>query len=179
MKLVMIMLSSLILLAGCSGGQEDDLDRWMKERKAVIKGKIAPLPELGRYEPFVYNADGALSDPFKGRRAADGAGGGLKPDLNRPKEALESFPLESLKFVGHLLQGKKNEALVSAPDSNVYRIRVGNYLGQNFGVVTGINQEAITVKEMVQDGAGDYIERVVTISPQEQDAGVPEKNQQK
>lgn len=168
MRLLTILLITLGLLAGCSGSQEDDLDLWMKERKAKVKGKIDPLPELKKYEPFSYNADGILNDPFKGRKAADNRGGGaLQPDLNRPKEVLESFSLESLKFVGHFLQGARNEALIAAPDNNVYKIRVGNYMGQNFGIVTSVTRDEITVKEMVQDGAGDYVERRVTINPQE------------
>lgn len=169
MRLLIIILFSVGLLTGCSGHHEDDLDLWMKDRKAKVKGKIAPLPELKKYEPFTYNADGSLNDPFKGRKAVDGhgGGGGLQPDLRRPKEALEAFPLESLKFVGHFLQGTKNAAMITAPDNNVYTVRVGNYLGQNFGVVTSISRDEITVKEMVQDGTGDYTERRVTINPQE------------
>lgn len=168
MRLIIVLLISFGLLSGCSGSKEDDLDHWMKERKAKVKGKIDPLPELKKYEPFSYNADGSLNDPFKGRKAADNRGGGrLQPDVNRPKEALESFPLESLKFVGHFLQGARNEALIAAPDNNVYKIRIGNYMGQNFGIVVSITRDEMTVKEMVQDGAGDYVERRVTINPQE------------
>jgi type IV pilus assembly protein PilP len=91
----------------------------------------------------------------------------VQPDLKRPKEALESFSLESLKFVGHFLQGTKNAAMISAPDNNVYTIKVGNYIGQNFGVVTNISRDELTVKEMIQDGTGGYVERLVTINPQE------------
>lgn len=158
----------MALLAGCSGSSEDDLDLWMKERKSQVKGKIEPLPELKKYEPFVYNADASLNDPFKGRKAPDSQGkGGLQPDLKRPKEALEAYPLESLKFVGFLEQAKKGVALISAPDNNVYQIRVGNYMGQNFGLVTKLSSDEVTIREMLQDGAGDYIERLVTINPQD------------
>ncbi|MCX7627249.1 MAG: pilus assembly protein PilP [Methylophilaceae bacterium] len=164
------LLASILLTTGCSGAKEDDLDLWMKQRKAQTKGTIEPLPELKKYTPFVYNADGALSDPFKGRMAIV-AGvqerGELKPDLNRPREALESFPLESLKFVGYLEQGKKSVALIAAPDNNVYQIRPGNYMGQNFGVVTAISKDEVAIKEMVLDGTGNYVERRVTLNPQE------------
>jgi type IV pilus assembly protein PilP len=172
MKLLTILLVSILLLAGCSGGKEDDLDIWMKEQKAKVKGKVEPLPELKKYEPFNYNADGSLADPFKGRMAPEVGGkkgGGLQPDLQRPKEALEAFPLESLRFVGYLEQGKKGLALFAAPDKSVYQIRVGNYMGQNFGVVTSISKDEVAIKEMVQDGTGSYVERRVTINPQEQE----------
>jgi type IV pilus assembly protein PilP len=163
------MLLSIFLLTGCSGKQEDDLDRWIKERKMQIKGKVEPLPELKKYEPFSYNADNSLNDPFRGRVAAGktAAPSGLQPDFKRPKEPLESFPLESLKFVGYLELGKKGIALIAAPDKTVYQVRTGNYIGQNYGLVTSLNQNEVSVKEMVQDGTGDFTERRVTINPQE------------
>lgn len=163
-----LLLTSLLILAGCSGRQEDDLDRWMKERKSQVKGNITPLPELKKYEPFIYNADGSLHDPFKARRADDsGRSGGLKPDLSRPKEPLESFPLESLKFVGYLEQGKKGVALIAAPDNTVYQVTVGNYMGQNYGLVTSLGKDEVAIKEMLLDATGEYVERRVTINPQE------------
>jgi type IV pilus assembly protein PilP len=171
MKLLTILLLSVLMLSACSGHEEDDLDRWMKERKAQIKGKVEPLPEIKKYEPFSYNADGSLSDPFRGRKAASGgaATSGLQPNLNRPKEPLESFPLESLKFVGYVEQGKKGVALMAAPDKTVYQVRVGNYMGQNYGLVKSLSKDEVVVKEMVQDGTSEYVERLVTINPQEQE----------
>jgi len=170
MRLLTIILVPVLMLSGCSGQKEDDLDRWMKERKTQIKGKVEPLPEVKKYEPFNYNADGSLNDPFKGRSVVGKSGGGtdgLQPDLKRPKEPLESFPLESLKFVGYLEQGKTAIALIAAPDKTVYRVKAGNYMGQNYGLVTSLNKDEVTVKEMVQDGTGAYTERRVTINPQE------------
>ncbi len=168
MRLMIGLVASALVLAACSGNKEDDLDRWMKERKSQVKGKIDPLPELKKYEPFVYNADGKLHDPFKGRGAADtGKTGGLKPDLSRPKQPLEAFPLENLKFVGFIQQGKKDVALVAAPDNTVYQVRVGSYMGQNYGLVTRVSKEEIDVKEMLLDVTGEYVERRVTINPQE------------
>lgn len=170
MRLLTILLLTAWVVSGCSGGKEDDLDRWMKDRKAQVKGKIEPLPEVKEYSPAGYNADGSLNDPFKGRRSADsrGAGGSvLMPDLKRPKEVLEAFPLESLKFVGVLEQGKRSVALIAAPDNNVYQVKVGNYMGQNYGVVTHLNKDEVAIKEMVQDATGDYVERRVSINPQE------------
>jgi type IV pilus assembly protein PilP len=167
MKLLTIAFLTLLALTACSGGDGDDLDQWMKERRSHTSGKIQPLPELKTYVPFLYNNDGSLHDPFKGRRAADSNASGLKPDFSRPKEPLESFPLESLKFVGFLQQGKRSVALISAPDNTVYQVKVGNYMGQNFGLVTSLSKDEVTVKEMTQDATGEYVERRVTINPQE------------
>jgi len=83
-----------------------------------------------------------------------------------PKEPLEAFPLESVKVVGMLQQGKQMYALVRA-DANVYRIKVGGYLGQNFGLITGITDAQVQLRELVQDASGDWTERVSTLQLQE------------
>jgi len=99
-----------------------------------------------------------------------GSGGGLKPDLNRPKEPLESFPLESLKMVGVLQQSKQSFALIRA-DASLYRVRVGNYLGQNFGLVTTISENQIQLRELIQDATGDWAERQSALQLQEAGGG--------
>ena len=80
------------------------------------------------------------------------------PDLNRPKEPLESFPLESIQMMGTITQQKETFALVKA-GPNLYRIKRGSYMGQNFGVVTGIDEGQISLKELVQDTGGEWVER--------------------
>ena len=122
------------------------------------------------YEPVPYKAFD-LPDPFSSAKIelvtkVAGSGGGLKPDLNRPKEPLEAFPLESVKVVGMLQQAKQMYALVRA-DATVYRVKVGNYMGQNFGLVTGITDSQIQLRELVQDASGDWAERVSTLQLQE------------
>src|SRR5207249_7410942 len=105
-----------------------------------------------------------LNDPFKPRKIEPVRGGSkLAPDLNRRKEPLEAFPLESLAMVGTLQRGKSRFALVRTTDRDVYQVKVGNYMGQNFGVVVGIEDTEIKLKELVQDGAGDWTERSSTI----------------
>ena len=82
----------------------------------------------------------------------------MQPDLNRPKEPLEAFPLEALQMVGTLSQNKDMYALVKA-GANLFRVKKGNYMGQNFGVITGIEEGQISLKEVVQDSGGDWVER--------------------
>jgi len=82
----------------------------------------------------------------------------LAPDMNRPKEPLESFPLESIAMLGTITQNQETFALVKA-GTNLYRVRKGNYLGQNFGVITGIDDGQIAIKELVQDAGGEWVER--------------------
>ena len=87
-----------------------------------------------------------------------GAGGGVQPDLNRPKEPLEGFPLEAIQMVGTLSQSQDTFALVRA-GANLFRVKKGNYMGQNFGVIVGIDDSQISLKEVVQDSGGDWVER--------------------
>ena len=74
------------------------------------------------------------------------------------KEPLEAFPLESIQMMGTITQDRETFALVKA-GPNLYRVRKGNYMGQNFGVVTGIDESQITLKELIQDGGGEWVER--------------------
>jgi type IV pilus assembly protein PilP len=87
---------------------------------------------------------------------------GIKPDLNRPKEPLEAFGLETLRMVGTLSQDKQTYGLVRA-GPNLFRVKKGNYMGLNFGVITSIDENEIKLKELVQDGGGDWIERVSSL----------------
>ena len=165
MKARALFCSGLVLLvAGCGGESHQDLRAWMQEQGKGVKGKLDPLPQVKPYEPFAYNAFD-LPDPFKPRKIEPLKGGSrLAPDLNRRKEPLEAFPLESLQMVGTLQRGKNTYALVRTTDKDVYQIKVGNYMGQNFGVVVEISDGEIRLKELVQDGAGDWTERSSTIN---------------
>ncbi len=128
---------------------------------------VEPLPEVLPYSPLEYNADGTLTDPFKARKALSKAGA-LQPNTNRPREALEAFPLESLKYVGSLSRNKSIFALIKTPDNNIQQVKKGNYVGPNFGLVTQINESDIVVKEIVQDDlTGDWVERNASINLQE------------
>jgi type IV pilus assembly protein PilP len=159
-----------LFLAACGGGEYQDLKEELKKLTADMRGKVPPLPVVKPYEPVPYKAFD-LPDPFSPAKIelvtkAASTGGGLKPDLNRPKEPLEAFPLESVKVVGMLQQGKLAYALVRA-DASVYRVKVGSYLGQNFGLITGITDAQVQLRELVQDASGDWTERVSTLQLQE------------
>jgi type IV pilus assembly protein PilP len=132
-----------------------------------VRGKLDPLPQIKPYEPFAY-ADFDLPDPFKPRKIEPVKGtettSKLAPDLNRRKEPLEAYPLEGLSMVGTLEKGKTRYALVKTPERDIYQVRQGNHMGQNFGVVVGITDTDIKLKELMQDGAGDWSERSSTLN---------------
>src|SRR6188474_1644853 len=133
----------LLLLTGCAGDPNQELKQWMDDQAKTMKGKVDPLPVVKPYIPFAYNAFD-LPDPFKPRKIEPVRGSSkLAPDLNRRKEPLESYPIESLRMVGTLQQDKTMYALVRTNDRNVYQVRIGNYMGQNFGIITGISEGEI------------------------------------
>lgn len=174
MKRLAITLGVALALAGCEGGEQQELRAELASMTKDLRGKVDPLPVVKPYEPVPYTAYD-LADPFGPAKiqlvSAKGAGtggGGLQPDLNRPKEPLEAFPLESLRMVGTLQRAKQMFALVKA-DAGLYRVRVGNYLGQNFGVITKISDTEIALRELVQDAGGDWAERESTLLLQEAD----------
>ena len=159
---ILIITFSCLAFAGCSGEQHSDLRQFVKDSDNLPRGRIPPLPEVQPYEPFAYNAYD-LTDPFKPRaiqppKPSAVAGGIRPPDPNRRKEPLESYPLENLKMVGTLQQKKEIYALVRTPDNRLFRVRPGNFLGQNFGRITDISESSIKLKELVQDSGGEWKE---------------------
>jgi len=152
-----------LLIAGCGGESHQDLREWMQEQGKGAKGKLDQLPQVKPYEPFAYNAFD-LPDPFKPRKIEPVKGGSnLAPDLTRRKEPLEAYPLESLQMVGTMQRGRATYALVRTTEKDIYQVKVGNYIGQNFGVIVGITDNEIRLKELVQDGTGDWTERSSTL----------------
>ncbi|MBV6475473.1 MAG: pilus assembly protein PilP [Rhodocyclaceae bacterium] len=167
MRRIAILLASLGL-AACGGEEHQDLRQWMKESTKDLKGKVPPLPPIKKF-PVVAYETGDLLDPFNTSKIEPerkAGSGGLKPDLDRRKEPLESYPLESLKMVGTLIKGKMVHALIQA-DKNLHQVKIGNYMGQNFGIITDISETEIRLKELVPDSLGDYMERTSALQLQE------------
>ena len=158
------------MLAACGGEEGDDLDKFIRDSGNGLSGKVEPLPEVKPYVPTIYNPDGSLHDPFRPRKATVRAGG-MQPNLDRPREAMEAFPLESLQLVGLIKKGNLKIALLKAPDNNVRQAKVGNYVGQNLGMVVEIVDTVpveVKIKEIVQDElSGEWTERPASIVQQE------------
>ena len=169
---VAVAIASLALLAGCGGEEQGELRQELAAMTKDLRGRVDPLPQVRSYEPVPYKGESML-DPFVPGRIVvaqaagpGGGGGGVQPDLNRPKEPLEAFPLEAMQMVGTLAQNKDMYALVRA-GTNLFRVRQGNYMGQNFGVITTIDEGQISLKEVVQDSGGDWVERSTTLQMSE------------
>lgn len=147
-----------LLLAGCSAGMAD-LDRYIADIKAKPAEPLEALPVMQQFETFEYAAQD-LRDPFSNPTAEQAdSNSALRPDPDRPKEALESFPLDGLDMVGTLGEGGALVALVMDPERVIHRVNVGNYMGQTDGRITAIYEDRIELVELAPDGNGGWIER--------------------
>lgn len=165
-----------LALAGCGGERFGDLKQELAQMTKDLRGRVDPLPAVKPYEPVPYRGE-SLVDPFMPARivvaqpgGAAAPAGGLAPDMNRPREALEAFPLDGIQMVGTLKQANEIFAVVRA-GPNLYRVKKGNYLGQNFGLITAIDEGQISLKEVVQDSVGEWVERAATLQLQEAPGG--------
>ena len=150
------------LLAGCTSDTKE-VEAWVAEVKARPAPPLDPLPVMKQFETFEYNPEG-LRDPFAVPMPDRDSGSGLRPDPNRRKEALEAYPLDGLNMVGTIGAGGNLIGLVLAPDRVTYRVRPGNYLGQNDGRITAVYEDRIEMVELVPDGAGGWLERQAKIA---------------
>lgn len=163
------------VLGGCSGSKEDELRQWMTEQKGQTRPKITPISEPKKFQPQTY-AMVTEVDPFSmlkltqalRRESNQAASNGalIAPELARRKEALESFPLDAMSMVGSLVKASQPVALVKV-ENLLYQVRPGSYLGQNYGRVLKISETEVTLREIVQDAVGEWIERSATLQLQE------------
>ena len=159
------------MLAACSGSNEE-LRQWMSDTRKEMRPVTSTLAEPKTFQPFLYR-DQTDIDPFDPSKVANAlkalsakSTSGLSPDLSRRREPLEAYPIDTITMVGTLQRPNLRYALLRA-DNVVYQIKVGNYIGQNFGIVTRIDENEVALKEIVQDAAGEWVERATTLQLQE------------
>lgn len=166
---VFVTVFAALMLTACASDEHQDLRAWMTAETQTMQGKIQPLPKLTQFPIVEYEVVGMV-DPFQAARLEpEKRGGKASPrNDNRRREPLEAYPLETLQMVGMMLMSGKPVALIKA-DKSIHQIRSGNYLGQNFGVVTKITENDLTLKELIEDANGDWVERFSTMQLQEQE----------
>jgi len=162
-------------LAGCGSSDQEQLQQWMTEQRNQSKPRVERLPEPTKFSPQPYTEEGSV-EPFSTQKLAQAlkrdssqatANAALiAPELARRKEPLEASPLDAAAMVGSLIKAGQPVALVRV-DNLLYQVRVGNYLGQNYGRITKVTETGITLREIVQDAAGEWIERMATLQLQE------------
>jgi len=155
-----------VFLTACAKNN-DDLIAFIESVKSKHQGAVKPIPQFKPYKNFVYSAS-ELRDPFQQEveQAIDEAEGknSLKPNKTRPKEQLESYPLDTLRMVGILEQNNIKWGLIKDPSNVVHRVLPGNYAGQNEGQIILITENSIEFLEIVADGLGGYIERKASLA---------------
>ena len=154
----------IFMSIGASGCNQDnsDLYQFIETTKSKHLGSVQPLPTFKPYQNFTYSAS-ELRDPFEPAFEAEvnekQDANGLRPDTRRPKEPLETFPLDTLRMVGILVQNETTWGLVKDPNNVVHRVQAGNYAGQNEGQIVAVSEKQIDIIEIIPDGIGGYIER--------------------
>lgn len=159
----------LMLLAGC-GGEPDDLRQWIEAQKASATLTIEPVKPPAAFQPESFVGPTGVS-PFSDEKLvhalrSDGSAAVLsrllQSEQQRPREELEAYPLDAFTMVGMLEKGGRRVALVRV-GGLLHQVRVGQYLGQNFGRVIAISESQITLREIVQDASGEWVERTETL----------------
>jgi len=167
LKRVVMSAVCFALLSGCVKSEFDDLNMFVEQVKAKPASAIEPMPVITPYEAYAYVGDGQR-DPFQKEEGAQHADvtmdvDGPGPDLDREKEALEGYPLDTLRMVGTLSRGGESWGLVKASDGVIHRVKSGHYLGQNFGRILNVEEQQIDLNEWVATTAGRWIEREASL----------------
>ena len=170
-RIVMGAVLAATLLAGCGDSDVREVRDWMEQVKRDTRPAVKPLPEPKDFLPYAYGAKDAV-DPFDPSkllgelaRAAATSSNPNQPDLQRPRELLETFPLDTMQMVGTMEKGGTRFALLQI-ERSLYQVKAGQRIGQNFGVVTHVGEDAVDIRETVQDAAGEWTGRMTKLELQ-------------
>lgn len=168
----LLVLTALAVLAGC-GAEQEELQAWMDQQRREVRPNVPPLEPPKQFDPQPYEQAQAV-EPFSVQKLtvalkqeAREPNSLFAAEVNRRKEPLEAYPLDSMKMVGSVVRGGQPSALLKV-DNLLYQVKVGDYVGQNYGKITKIAETEVAVREVVQDAAGEWIERPTSLQLQEQ-----------
>lgn len=149
----------------------------MKARK--INKKYEPdIREIKPYKVYSYQSD--LKDPFQPRQfiiketdvsetefTPVAQPRCIPPTCVPPKpharQFLENYGIEALDFVGTLGLGS-GVALIKTPDLGVVSAKVGDYMGENNGIILEIRENVVIVQEKLpRNGLWENKKTVLTI----------------
>ncbi len=171
---VLLLATACLLMHGCGSGSSVDVQQWIAEQKLNVQPLATQITEPKKFSPAPYVPQGDL-DPFNKEKlvrslrqeaASSPQAQLINPELARRKEALEAFPLDSMEMVGSMSRAGKPVALIKIQNT-LYSVRPGQYLGPNFGRVTRITPSEVVLRELVEEGAGEWVERMVSLQIQE------------
>jgi len=162
---------AVLSLQGCAADQ-DELQQWMEQQRRDAKPSVEALSPPKKFIPQAYVALSNV-EPFSSQKLtvalkqeARQPNSLLAAEINRRKEALEAFPIDSMSMVGSVVRGGRPYALLRV-DNLLYQVKPGDYLGQNYGKITKISETDVSFREIVQDAAGEWIERMSALQLQE------------
>ena len=170
MKRLALILPAVLALGAC-GGENEELQQWMDQQAKEIRPRVEPIAPPTKFVPQPYLSGSAL-EPFNARKMSATSqitrqpNAVLASEMRRRKEPLEAFPLDSMAMVGSVSRGGQPYALIKV-DNLLHYVRAGEYMGQNFGRITKVTDKDVTLREIVQDAAGEWIERTSTLQLQE------------
>lgn len=171
---LMVLAPMVLLTSGCFGSKDDALQQWMIAQRGNTPARVTPISEPKKFKPQAYDQMAAM-EPFNNQKLLQALRRDssqsvvnlalISPELARNKESLESFPLDAVSMVGSL---NKDNALVALlrVDKLLYQVKVGNYVGQNYGRIIKITDSEIALREIAQDAAGEWVERKVNLQLQ-------------
>ena len=172
---LLVLSCTAVLLTACGSSETDDIQQWIAHERDQARPRVVPLPEPKQFVPEQYKNTDAV-EPFSNlkltlalkRDSAQVTSNAqlVGPELARRKDHLEEFPLDTMAMVGSIVKAGQPVALLKV-ENLLYQVKLGNYIGQNFGKVTKITETELSLREIVQDSGGEWIERVATLQLQE------------
>ena len=161
----------VLLLAACSAEQQEPA-QWMEQQRKEVKPNVQPILPPKKFNPQAYLATDSV-EPFSSQKLtvaikqeARQPNSLLASEINRRPEPLESYPLDSVSMVGSVTKQNKPFALLKV-DKLLYQVKLGDYLGQNYGKIIKITETDVSLREIVQDASGEWTERISSIQLQE------------
>lgn len=174
MKPILLLAIAATLVTGCSFSDDVEVRQWMGSVRQDMRPTTTPVPEPKDFSPFTYDSRAAV-DPFDAQKVqmsvarqaqSRSSASAIKPDLDRRREVLEGFSLDQIRMVGVMRNTGANVALLET-SGQLHKVQIGNYIGQNFGLITRVAETEIQLKEIVQDAAGEWVERTAKLELQE------------
>jgi type IV pilus assembly protein PilP len=170
-RVTLMVVPAAVVLTACTGAQ-DELQQWIEQQRREVKPNVPPLSAPKKFIPQPYLAGNAV-EPFSAQKLtvaikqeARQSNSLLAAEINRRKEPLEAYPVDSMSMVGSVTKQGRPYALLRV-DNLLYQVKTGDYLGQNYGKITKITETDISFREIVQDAAGEWIERTSSLQLQE------------
>jgi type IV pilus assembly protein PilP len=170
-----VVLSLTILVSACSDPGMADLEKTVREIKAIKNPHVDPMPEYISFTPYFYEPSGR--DPFipfvdaKKPKTVDFEDTGKSPEEqdcpnspnpNRIRVGLEDMPLDALKMVGLLkMDGIKWALVVSKNDGTIFRVKQNDYIGDNYGQIINISEDEMEILELHPDGKGCWKQEII------------------